>query len=118
MKHLATLFGALLIAVGACHAADPVKIDIYLDGKLQQQATLKGPNSVYKFWLDEEPGTILELQLVAPEPIIVDLKETATGRAAPNALGRAKLVGRGGQFAVSEPKGESFKHPYVLVRPE
>ncbi len=118
MKSLAIFASALLLLVGTSHAADPVKIDIYLDGKLQQQATLTGPNSVYKFWLDEDPGTILELQLVAPEPVIVDLKETAAGRAAPNALGRAKLVGRGGQFAVSELKGESFRHPYVLVRPE
>ncbi len=118
MKIHSLLVASTILGASACYASDPVKVDIYLDGKLQQQAMLNGPNSVYKFWLDEDPGTILEMQLVAPEPIIFDLKETGSGVGRPGAHGRAKLVGRGGQFDVSELKGETFKHRYVFVRPE
>lgn len=111
------LLAAALFALPVI-AAEPVRLDIYLDGKLQQQASLSGPHAKYQFWLDRDPDTLLELRLIAPEPIIIEVTETTQGKVSPNGQGRIKLVGAGDKVAVSSLKNTEFKHPYVLVRPE
>ena len=117
MKSSASLLAALLIASSAALAAEPVNFDVYIDGKLQHHVSLSGPHSGFKFWVPEDPTTVLEMKLVAPEPIILEVQES-TGDAQPHASGRLKLVGKGGSAAVADLKGAKFRHPYVLVRPE
>lgn len=116
MKLAAPLLASLLLAATATYAAEPIKVDIYLDGKLQQQVTLTGAHAEFKFKLLDDPATALEMKLVAPEPIIIDLKETADSQ--PAVSGRIKLVGAGGSATVADLKGAQFRHAYVLVRPE
>ena len=87
------------------HEAVPVRLE------------LVGPHAGFKFWVPDDLTTALEMKLVAPEPIILEIKES-TGDAAPHATGRVKLVGKGGSAAVAELKGAPFRHAYVLVRPE
>lgn len=116
MKSFTPLLASLCFATSAI-AAEPVKVDVYLDGKLQHHVTLVGPHAGFKFWVPDDLTTALEMKLVAPEPIILEIKES-TGDAAPHATGRVKLVGKGGSAAVAELKGAPFRHAYVLVRPE
>lgn len=114
---LAALLASLLLTALAAEAAEPIKVDVYLDGKLQQHVTLTGAHAAFKFTVLDAPGTSLEMKLVAPEPIIIDLKETAS-EAQPSASGRVKLVGQGGSANVSDLKDAKFRHAYVFVRPE
>ena len=116
MKSLSALFAALSLAFAA-QAAEPVLIDVYIDGKLQEQVKLAGANAHYQFWVKNDLETALEVPLIAPEPIIVDIRETTTGREAPNGSGRVKLVGARDSFSVAAFKDAGFRHQYTLVRP-
>lgn len=115
MKRLASLAATLLIASIPAFAADPVKIDIYVEGKLKHQVELTGPNATSRFALHDAPETQLELRLIAPEPIIVEFRET---RADQKTTSRIKLIEKGSFCNVSELKGGNFQRPYVLQRPE
>jgi len=117
MKLLPLLLTTLIAATPA-FATEPVKVDVFLDGKLKVHALLTGANAKYTFSLAESPNTTLELRLVAPEPVILDLKEITTGDTALETTGRVKLVDPGSSIAVNERKDAGFRFPYVLVRPE
>lgn len=106
---------ALAFPVGSL-AADPVKIEIFLGGQLKQSVTLVGPNASARFTPHEMPDTTLELRLIAPEPVILEMKETAGQGNASEATGRIKLVSAGSSVAVADIKGNRFHNPYVLVR--
>ena len=111
------MFIAALLAIPVpAFAADAVKIEIYLAGNLQQSVSLVGPNAMAKFSPTGVPGTMLELRLIAPEPVILEMKESSTNAGSTEAVGRIKLPTPGGSFAVSEIKGSKFHNPYVLVR--
>lgn len=111
----ALAFAAALVFPLASQAADPVKIEIFLGGQLKQSVTLVGPNASARFNPHEMPDTTLELRLIAPEPLILEMKETA-GHAGSEAVGRIKLVSAGSSVAVADIKGNRFHNPYVLVR--
>lgn len=115
MKSLSLFLAAWLAASGHALAADPVKIDVFLAGILEQSVSLVGPNSTVKFSPSDAPGTTFELRLIAPEPVIVEMKETSTDGSAA-VVGRAKMPSPGNSVAVSEIKGAKFRTPYVLVR--
>lgn len=118
IKSLPLLLAALLAIPVQAFAADAIKIDLYLAGALKQSISLAGPNAMTKFSPIGMPNTTLELRLIAPEPIIVEMKEITLDGSAAEAIGRVKLPTPGGSFAVAEIKGGKFHHPYVLVRPE
>lgn len=99
-------------------AGEPVNLDLYLNGGLRTHVTLQGANSSYTYWLGDAAGTMLQLRLVAPEPLIVDVEETTEGRDKPLARGRIKLVGAGSSVALAEMKDSEFQHAFVLVRPQ
>jgi len=117
MKFLPLSLAALLAVPTHGFAADAVKIDIYLAGHLEQSISFPGANSTVKFSPTGLPNTTLELRLIAPEPLIVEMKETTTDGEIAEAVGRVKLVTPGSSFDVSEIKGARFRSPYVLVRP-
>lgn len=115
---LSALLAATLLFPLSLQAAEPVLIDVYIDGKLQEQVKLAGANAHYQFWIKNDLDTSLEMRLIAPEPLIVDIRETTAGREAPNGSGRVKLVGARDSFSVADLKeGASFRHQYTLVRP-
>ncbi|MEN9480819.1 MAG: hypothetical protein RLZZ298_2214 [Pseudomonadota bacterium] len=118
LKSLPLLLAALLAAPIQAFAADAIKIDVYIAGNLKQSVSLAGPNAMTKFSPIGMPNTTLELRLIAPEPIIIEMKETTLDGSNPEAIGRVKLPTPGGSFAVAEIKGGKFHHPYVLVRPD
>lgn len=115
MKSLSLLLAALLAAPLHAFAVDAVKIDVYLAGTLEQSVSLVGPNSTVKFSPRDTPSTTCELRLIAPEPVIVEMKETSTD-GSKEVAGRAKLLSSGSSFAASDIKGAKFRSPYVLVR--
>lgn len=117
-KPLTLFFAALLAAPVLAFAADATKIDIYLSGDLKQSISLAGPNSIAKFSPSGMLGTTLELRLIAPEPVIVEMKETTTEGGVAEVVGRIKLPTPGSSFAVTDMKGAKFHRPYVLVRPD
>ncbi len=110
------IFAATLAFASLSHAADPVKFDVLLGGQLKQSVTLQGPNATARFSPHEMPGTTLEIRLIAPEPLILEMKETDSKHAAGEATGRIKLATSGSSVAVADLKGSHFQHPYVLVR--
>ena len=116
MKSLSLLIAALLAIPACAFAADAVKIDIYVAGNLQQSVSLVGPNATVKFSPTGNPGSTLELRLIAPEPVIVEMKETTTDGGVAEVVGRIKMPTPGSSFAVSDIKGAKFHSPYVLVR--
>jgi hypothetical protein len=116
MKSLPLLVAALLPVASTAFAADPVKVDVYLAGELKQSVSLVGPNSSARFTPSGQPGTTIELRLVAPEPVILDMKETTTEGGIAETIGRVKLPTPGSSFAVAEAKDAKFHSPYVLVR--
>lgn len=116
MKTFSLLLAAWLAVPTAAMAAEAVKIDIYLAGDLQQSVSLAGPNATVRFSPLGIPSTTLELRLIAPEPLIVEMKETTTDDGGAEIVGRVKMAARGSSFAVSELKGTKFHSPYVLVR--
>lgn len=107
---------ALLAIPSYSLAADAVKFDIYLAGNLQHSVSLVGPNAMVKFIPEGIPDATLEFRLIAPEPVIVEMKETMTKGGSPEVVGRIKMPTPGSSFAVSEIKGSKFHNPYVLVR--
>lgn len=115
MKSFSLLIAALLAIPAQVLAADTVKIDIFLAGSLQQSVSLVGPNAVAKFSPSSIPGSTLELRLIAPEPVIVEMKETTNVDGA-EVIGRIKMATPGGSVSVADIKGAKFHHPYVLVR--
>lgn len=117
MKSHLSLLAALAFSSVTSMAGEPVSLDLYLNGGLRTHVTLQGANSSYTYWLGDAAGTMLQLRLVAPEPLIVDVEETTEGRAKPLASGRVKLVGTGSSVALADLKGSDFQHPFVLVRP-
>lgn len=117
-KSLPLFLAALLAAPALAFAADAVKIDIYLAGDLKQSVSLVGPNSSARFSPTGMPGTTLELRLIAPEPVIVEMKETTNEGGVADITGRIKMPTPGSSFAVADIKGGKFRHPYVLVRPD
>ena len=116
MIRSAIALAAALAFPVASQAADPVKIEIFLGGQLKQSVTLVGPNASARFNPHEMPDTTLELRLIAPEPVILEMKETAGHGAGNEAVGRVKLVSAGSSVAVADLKGNRFHNPYVLVR--
>lgn len=117
MKYLPLTLAALLAVPIHAVAADVAKIDIYLAGQLNQSISFLGANSTVKFSPTGIPNTTLELRLIAPEPLIVEMKETTTDGGIAEAVGRVKLVTPGSSFDVSKIKGVRFRSSYVLVRP-
>lgn len=117
MKLLSLTLAALLAVPVHAFAADAVKIDIYLAGQLNQSISFLGANSTVKFSPTGVPNTMLEFRLIAPEPLIVEMKETTNDGGIAQAVGRIKLVTPGSSFAASEIKGVNFHANYVLVRP-
>ena len=107
---LTTFLSAPLVAF----ASEPVNIDIYLAGELAQSATLNGYRSFFSFAPKNLPNTRLELRLIAPEPLIFDLKETTLDG---EIIQRIKLPTPGSSFDVSEIKGTKLHNAYVFVRP-
>jgi len=116
VKSIPLLFAALLAIPVHALAADAVKIDIYLAGNLQQSVSLVGPNAIVKFSPTDIPGSKLELRLIAPEPVIVEMKETRSDGGGTEVVGRIKMATPGSSFAVADIKGAKFHDPYVLVR--
>lgn len=116
VKPSSLLIAAILAIPAYVSAADAVKFDIYLAGNLQHSVSLVGPNATVKFIPEGIPGATLEFRLIAPEPVIVEMKETMTQGSAPEVVGRIKMPTPGSSFAVSEIKGSKFHNPYVLVR--
>ena len=112
------LIASLLAASAPVFAADPVKLDIYAEGELKHTVSLNGANSTVHFPQTDIPNTTLDLRLIAPEPLIVEVKETATDGSAAQAVGRVKLLKAGNAFAVSDIKEGKFQSHFVLVRPE
>ena len=117
IKSVPVLLAALLAIPVQAFAADTIQIDVYLEGKLKQSVSLSGPNASAKFSPTGMPNTTLEFRLIAPEPIIVEMKEIANDGSAPEATGRIKLHTPGSSIAVADIKGSKFHNPYVLVRP-
>jgi hypothetical protein len=115
-KSLPILLAALLVTPVSSFAADAIKIDVYLGGSLKQSVSLAGPNAVAKFSPNGMPNTMIEFRLIAPEPIIIEMKETTNDGSAPEAIGRIKLHTPGSSIAVADIKGSKFHHPYVLTR--
>lgn len=113
MKYQPLLIAALLAAPFHAFAADAVKIDIYLAGNLKQSVSLVGPNASVKVAAAGVPNTTLEFRLIAPEPLIVEMKETTTDG---EVIGRIKMPTPGSSFAVADIKGAKFHSPYLLVR--
>jgi len=116
MKSLPLLLAALLALPVQSFAADAVKIDVYVAGNLKQSVSLVGPNSIVKFSPSGIPGTTLEMRLIAPEPVIIEMTETTTDGAGSEVVGRVKMPTPGGSIAVADIKGAKFHSPYVLVR--
>jgi hypothetical protein len=116
VKFIPLLIAALLAIPTQVQAADTVKIDVYLAGSLQQSVSLVGPNAMAKFSPLSLPGATIELRLIAPEPVILEMKETTADGAGVEVVGRVKMATPGGSVAVADIKGAKFRHPYVLVR--
>jgi len=110
-------FAISLIAPIFASAAEVAKIEVYATGVLQNSVSFQGANSSVKISSPAVPNTTLELRLIAPEPLIVEITETTTGAESLEAVGRVKLLTQGESFAISEIKGATFHSPYVLVRP-
>lgn len=119
MKSISLLLVALLAAPLQGFAADAVKIDVYAGGNLRHSVALTGAKPSVTISHSAVPNTTLQLNLIAPEPLIIEVKEETEGNGGVVASeGRVKLLTPGSSFAVSDIKGGNFHSPYVLVRPE
>jgi hypothetical protein len=116
MKSLPLLLAALLAIPVPALAGEPVKIDVYLGGELEQTISLVGANSTAKLTTAKAPNATLEFHLIAPEPLIFDVKEVIAGDSPAEAAGRVVLFKAGNSLDVSEIKGSKFHNAYVLVR--
>jgi len=119
MKSIPLLLAALLAAPIHGFAADAVKIDVYATGGLRYSAALTGAKPSVTISHPSVPNTTLQLNLIAPEPVILEVKEETVGDGGVVASeGRVKLLTPGSSLAVSDIKGGNFHSAYVLVRPE
>jgi len=119
MKLTPLLFVAALAAPLSAVAAEPVSIDIYATGVLKHSVALSSAHPTVTVTHPTVPNTTLELSLIAPEPLILDVKEEtlADGKMV-EAEGRVKLLAPGNSFSVSDIQGANFHSPYVLTRPQ
>lgn len=115
---LQALFHLVLFSPAMAFAVDPAKVDILVNGQVKQQISLQGPNDGVNFKLDSTQDTVLEIRLVAPEPLILDLRESAGSQDAHPSTARVTLVGRGEHVLLHTIHGTHFTHPYELVRVE
>ncbi|MEN3374180.1 hypothetical protein [Dechloromonas sp. ZS-1] len=119
MKKRFLLAAACLMTSLPVLAAKPVRVDVYLGGQLEFEVELAGLQSGTTLSPTGKPETTLEMRLVAPEPIILDIKEVVRGAASTHeATARVKLVGQGESIQITDLKGSTFQHPFVLKRPE
>ncbi|MGE5470526.1 MAG: hypothetical protein ACM3X0_07005 [Bacteroidota bacterium] len=100
-KALRLIFAVSLAVPFLVSAAEVAKIEIYADGVRQHELSFQGPNSSFKVSSTAVPNTTLELRLIAPEPLIVEVKESINGGESSEALGKVKLLTRGDSLAVS-----------------
>ena len=107
-----------LLAPLAASAGEPVKLDVYVDGELEQHVVLQGFKATSKFVLHKAPDTQLEIQLIAPAPLIVEVRESSKSSGQGPQVGRAKLLDKGAQFNLSELKNSHFQREYILVKPD
>lgn len=117
-KVIRLVFAVSLAAQCLVSAADVAKIEIYADGVRQHSLSFQGANSSVRISSPAVPNTSLELRLIAPEPLIVEVKESITGGEPSEATGKVKLLTRGDSLAVSQIKEGGFHSRYVLVRSE
>ncbi len=116
MKSKSLISAALLaLSVHVC-AVEAVKIDLYADGDLKYAASLAGANSSIKISHSDIPNTTIELRLIAPEPLIVEVKETTGNGESESATGRVKLLTPGSSMPLANIQGGKFHSRYVLVR--
>lgn len=115
---LQALFPLALCSPALSFAVDPAKVDIVVNGQVKQQISLQGPNSGVNFKLDSTQDTVLEIRLVAPEPLILDLRESSGSHDDHPSKARVTLVGRGEHVLLRSISGTHFTHPYELVRVE
>ena len=113
MKYQPLLIAALLAAPLHAFAADAVKFDLYVASDFKQAISLVGPNATVKVPAYGTPNATLEFRLIAPEPVILEIKETTS---AGEVVGRIKLPTPGSSFTVADIKDAKFRSPYVLVR--
>lgn len=118
MKASSLILAAALTIPALASAADPVKFQVFLDGELKHSVSLAGPHSQFKFSPEGLADTTLEFRLIAPEPLILEMKETTANSAAPEAVGRISLIKPGSSVTAADIKGAKFKHAYVVVRQE
>lgn len=118
MKKSFLLAAACLMVSLPALAAKPVRVDVYLGGQLEFEVELAGLQSGTTLSPTGKPETTLEMRLVAPEPIILEIKETVRGTTPHEAVARVKLVGPGESVQITELKGSTFRHPFILKRPE
>ena len=116
MKTSAIFLAACLAAPISALATDPIQVDVQLPEKFNQTLSLKGNGSFAKFTPVGMPETELELRLIAPEPLIVDFKETTLGGQPQEVTQRVKLLSPGSTVSVDAIKGAKFHNTYVLVR--
>ncbi len=116
IKPVSLLIAAFLAVPGAAFATDPIQVDVQLPEKFHQTLSVGGNGSYAKFTPVGMPDTVLEIRLIAPEPLIIDFKETTNGSEPQEVTGRVKLVSPGSSVAVEELKDAKFHHAYVLVR--
>jgi hypothetical protein len=107
MKYLSLLAAAFMAVSTHVTAADEAKVEIYLDGERQQTFTLAGPNATVKYLPSLYPNTTLEFRLLAPEPLILEVKEMATDSGAVAAVGKVKLVQTGSRSRCRKSKAEN-----------
>ena len=118
MKASALILAAALSIPALASAADPVKFQVFLDGELKHSVSLAGPHSQFKFSPEGLTDTTLEFRLIAPEPLILEMKEVIANGTSPEATGRISLIKPGSSASVTDIKGAQFKHAYVVVRQE
>lgn len=124
MKVLSLITAALIALPLPAFAAEEVLINISMADLFYKSVSLSGPNASVTLNPAKIPNTTLEIKLLAPEPIVVQLKETTTLEAGTSnqtvveTIGKIALSRPGGSVTVTELKGSKFHHPYVITRPE
>lgn len=118
MKLRSLILSAVLAMPLLASAGDPVKFEVFLDGKLAQKISLAGPNAHYKFSPEGHADTTVEFKLIAPEPLILEMKEVIAGGTTTDVIGRVSLTQPGSKMSASDIKGAKFHNQYVLVRAE
>lgn len=118
MKYLrqsAALLWACCAASSALADA-PAGVDVYLRGKLLEQVSFTAPVYARRFWLNESPDTLVELRLVAPQPLIFEVKEFDESGRDVTATARVRLPVSGDALAASELNGQPLRNDFRFVR--